>query len=236
MILIQSLLITFAHGQMPNATYDCRVNIDPQGNGSVDVIYAIFASDQNLQISTREIAFPVFNSSLIQTETMYVTDIYGETLTWQWDDSEFLMVRIGPLNILPGGKYEVSINYYQENLSKIIGDYHYFVYEWDFSRIMYSPYTITQYTLQIQRPDDTLFDTFLVDYIGVSPTNLNDYVTESGATIRLAYGLSVSKVTVNIYYRHEQGLPVFTITAGMLLIMSLATLFLLMKRKRTMKL
>ena len=233
LFLTQFITINRVHGQLPYATYECRVNLDSEGNGSVFVIYVIFAEDQLLQISSEEILFPVYNSTAILEETMEIRDIYGEELTWSWEDSkDFLKVLIGPVDIPAGGKYEVRTSYDQDHLSRIVNETHYFVYEWDFSRIRNSPYTIQQYTIEVQVPDDTLFDSYTIDYIGASPVNLNNYIVQRGSTVSLTYSFSVLDVTMNIHYRHEYGIPSFIILTSAMFILALAIAILILSRRR----
>ena len=233
LLLTQFIVLNLVHGQVSYATYGCRVNLDSEGNGSVFVVYAVFAEDQPLQISSEEILFPVYNSTAILEDTMDIRDIYGKELTWSWEDSkDFLKVLIGPVDIPAGGKYEVRTSYDQNHLSRIVNETHYFAYEWDFSRIMNSPYTIRQYTIEVQVPADTLFDSYPIDYIGVSPISLNNYIIQSGSTVGLTYSFSVSDVTMNIYYRHEYGLPFFIIATSAMFILVLAIAILIVSRRR----
>lgn len=237
LLLTQFITINRVHGQLPSATYECRVNLDSEGNGSVFVIYVIFAEDQPLQISSEEILFPVYNATAILENTIEIRDIYGEELTWSWENSkDFLKVPIGPEDIPAGGKYEVRTSYDQDHLSRIVNETHYFVYEWDFSRIMYSPFTIEQYTIEIQVPADTLFDSYTIDYIGASPVSLNNYIIQRGSTVGLTYTISHSDVTMNIHYRHAYGLPFFTIVTGLTFILALAiTILIVTKRRKGMR-
>ena len=62
-LLIQFIAINLVHGQMPYATYYCRVGLNSQGDGKVFVTYAVFSGDQPLQISSEEIV--LFPSILI---------------------------------------------------------------------------------------------------------------------------------------------------------------------------
>lgn len=224
----------------PYATYQCGIKVDSKGNGDIYVIYAVFAGDQSLQFSSQEIHFPVYNSTAVLEDTIEVRDNYEKELTWSWEDSkEFLKVLIGPVNIPAGGKYEVRTSYDQQYLSEIVNETHYFVYKWDFSRIMSSPYATRQYTIEVQGPAYTLFDSYPIDYIGASPANLNNYITQSGPnghwTISLTYTFSVSDVTLNVYYIHEYGIPTFTFTMIAIIVVALAIgLTMIIRRRRVM--
>lgn len=242
-ICLLGLLILFnvinpTHGQVsPYATYQCGIKVDSKGNGSIFVVYAVFAGDQSLQISSEEIYFPVYNSSAVLENTTEVRDNYGKELTWSWEDSkEFLKVLIGPVNITAGGKYEVRTGYDQQHLSQIVNETHYFVYKWDFSKIMYSPYAIRKYAIEVQGPAYAFFDSYPIDYIGASPDNLNNYIIQSGPnghwTVSLTYTFSVSDVTLNVYYRHKHEIPMFTILMIMMIPVSLAILIIAMRRRK----
>lgn len=183
--------------------------------------------------TAREILLPVYNSSAILDSTIAVKDSFDNNLASSWqNDRTSLKVTTIALNIPAGGKYEVTATYDQNSLSSIINGTHYFVYEWDFSIIFQAPYTITQYDLTFERPADTLFDSYSVDYIGISPSVLTNYITQSGTSVTLSYNFSMLKVTMNVYYKHQFGPTEFTIITIFFVIAMAAALTITIRRRR----
>jgi len=216
-----------------HATYETRVKANPNGNGSVSIVYSIFAGDQSLHVPTSSIFFPIHNSSTVIENSIGVSDMLGQNYAWFWDNSNrSLRVTIGPFDIAAGGKYEIRVIYDQRSLCTIINETHYFVYGWDFSAIQNTPYTITGYDLSFERPGDTLLDSYTVTYIGTSPANLVNYMTQNGPITTFAYTFSTPMVTLNVYYRHGYGLSAFAIlTVAFALALTIA-LFVAIRRRR----
>ena len=241
LLLVHIFLFSSAavYGQpTPHAMYESHIKVGSDANGSVSVVYSVFAGDQSLHVSNTQLSFPVYNSTAIIETSIRIDDQYGQNYTWSWDYyKKFLKVSLGPLDIPAGGKYEINLNYDQSFLCQITNNVYYFVYEWDFSQIGQSPYTVTQYSLIFERPADGLLDSYPVTFVGTSPSSLTSYMTQSGASTAFNYTFFIQDVTLNVYYDHLYGLSTFAMVTFVFIfvfILALAiTIYAAIRRRKS---
>lgn len=234
--LAQCVLTQLVMAQSPYAVYQTEIELDLSGSASFHITYTIFAGDSELNLVLNDIRLPVLNSSSVLNGSINVVDSYGASLSWTWDDGsnlvDFLRVVIGPLSIPAGGKYEATIKYRQSSVARRVNETYYFVYEWDFAGILYSPQAIRDFLIEVKTPQSMMFDDYVITYIGTAPASLNSSIAKVGSRVTLNYSTPVQYVTLNVYFEHVQTISPFIPSIIFIFLLTLAVFIILRRRRR----